>query len=119
MLARISEIIVSAELASAHSKNIVAAELASAHPIFINMEKTYLKDVSQKVGESVTVAGWVHSRRDMGKIIFIDLRDSTGLLQVVFAPNNKEVLELANDLRPEFCVRIKGQINERPEKQRN
>ena len=83
------------------------------------MEKTYLKDVSQKVGESVTVAGWVHVRRDMGKIIFIDLRDSTGLLQVVFAPNNKELLEAANALRPEFCVRIKGQVNERPEKQRN
>jgi aspartyl-tRNA synthetase len=71
------------------------------------------------VGESVTVAGWVHVRRDMGKIIFIDLRDSTGLLQVVFAPNNKELLEAANALRPEFCVRIKGQVNERPEKQRN
>jgi len=83
------------------------------------MEKTYLKDVSQRVGESVTVAGWVHVRRDMGKIIFIDLRDSTGLLQVVFAPNNKELLEAANALRPEFCVRIKGQVNERPEKQRN
>jgi len=83
------------------------------------MEKTYLKDVSEKVGESVVVAGWVHVRRDMGKIIFIDLRDSTGLLQVVFAPNDKELLERANALRPEFCIRIKGQVNERPEKQRN
>jgi len=83
------------------------------------MEKTYLKDVSQKVGESVTVAGWVHVRRDMGKIIFIDLRDSTGLLQVVFAPNDKELLEKANGLRPEFCISIKGQVNERPEKQHN
>ncbi len=83
------------------------------------MEKIYLKDISAKVGESVTVAGWVHVRRDMGKIIFIDLRDSTGLLQVVFAPNDKELLERANALRPEFCIRIKGQVNERPEKQRN
>ncbi len=82
------------------------------------MEKTYLKDVSQKAGKSIVVAGWVHARRDMGKIIFIDLRDSTGILQVVFAPNDKELLEKANDLRPEFCIRIKGQINERPEKQR-
>ncbi|MFH1047587.1 MAG: aspartate--tRNA ligase [Patescibacteria group bacterium] len=82
------------------------------------MEKIYLKDVSKKVGESIVVAGWVHVRRDMGKLIFIDLRDSTGLLQVVFAPNNKELLAKANVLRPEFCVRIKGMINERPEKQR-
>ncbi|MFC1638876.1 aspartate--tRNA ligase [Patescibacteria group bacterium] len=83
------------------------------------MEKTYIKDVPSEVGQSVYVAGWVHVRRDMGKIIFIDLRDSTGLLQVVFAPNDKELLEAANGLRPEFCVRIKGQVNERPEKQRN
>ncbi|MBU0625795.1 aspartate--tRNA ligase [Patescibacteria group bacterium] len=83
------------------------------------MKKIYIAETGKKIGEKVTAAGWVHARRDMGKIIFIDLRDSTGLLQVVFAPNNKDLLTQANALRPEFCVQIKGQINERPEKMRN
>jgi aspartyl-tRNA synthetase len=83
------------------------------------MKKNYIAETTKKIGQSITVAGWVHARRDMGKIIFIDLRDSTGLLQVVFAPNNKDLLARANILRPEFCIQIKGQINERPEKMRN
>lgn len=67
----------------------------------------------------MVVSGWVHARRDMGKIIFIDLRDMSGMLQVVFLPNNKEALELATSLRPEYAVRITGIVNERPEKMRN
>lgn len=70
-------------------------------------------------GHEVTVSGWVHARRDMGKIIFIDLRDLSGLMQVVFLPNNKEALEIANSLRPEYVVRITGIVNGRPEKMRN
>ncbi|MFH2063400.1 MAG: aspartate--tRNA ligase [bacterium] len=83
------------------------------------MKKKYVREVSGLVGQRVDVAGWVHARRDMGKIVFIDLRDSTGLLQVVFIPSNQELLAKAMDLRPEFCVRITGTVNERPEKMRN
>ncbi|MEA3249160.1 MAG: aspartate--tRNA ligase [Patescibacteria group bacterium] len=83
------------------------------------MEKTFVKDTPEGVGKKITVAGWVHARRDMGKIIFIDLRDSTGLLQVVFPPKDAGLLEQANALRPEFCIAITGTVNERPEKMRN
>lgn len=78
-----------------------------------------MADVASKAGEKVTVAGWVHARRDHGKIIFIDLRDNTGLLQVVFAPDFADAHKLADNLRPEFVVSIKGTINKRPEKMVN
>ncbi|OIO52418.1 aspartate--tRNA ligase [Candidatus Uhrbacteria bacterium CG_4_10_14_0_8_um_filter_58_22] len=81
--------------------------------------KKYIAEIPKLVGESVEVAGWIHARRDMGKIVFVDLRDSTGLLQVVFVPGNQELLAQAMSLRPEFCVRIRGTVNERPEKMRN
>ena len=61
------------------------------------MEKTSIAEVVNKAGEQVTVSGWVHARRDHGKIIFIDLRDYTGLLQVVFAPDSPEAHKLANE----------------------
>ena len=51
------------------------------------MTRTWVADTINKVGQEVTVNGWVHARRNMGKFIFIDLRDRTGLLQIVFAPN--------------------------------
>ncbi|MFC1598347.1 aspartate--tRNA ligase, partial [Patescibacteria group bacterium] len=83
------------------------------------MERTWIIDTVNKVGEEVLLKGWVHVRRDMGKLIFIDLRDMTGMTQVVFLPNHKEVLEQASALRPEFVVAIKGQVNARPEKNVN
>ncbi|MBI4458374.1 aspartate--tRNA ligase [Candidatus Uhrbacteria bacterium] len=83
------------------------------------MSRSMISDIVAKKGEQVTVAGWVHARRDMGKIIFIDLRDASGLLQVVFLPSNKEVLAQADKLRPEFAVSLTGTVNERPEKMRN
>jgi aspartyl-tRNA synthetase len=83
------------------------------------MQRIFISDTAAEVGKEVVVCGWVHARRDMGKITFIDLRDRTGLLQVVFIPSNKELLEQARVLRPEFVVRITGAVNERPEKLRN
>lgn len=80
------------------------------------MPREFVIDIVPKVGEKVTVMGWVHARRDMGKITFIDLRDRTGLLQVVFIPSNKELLEQARVLRPEFVVALTGTVNARPEK---
>ncbi len=83
------------------------------------MKREFIADIVPKVGQETTVAGWVHARRDMGKLIFIDLRDRTGILQVVFLPSDKELLAQASQLRPEFCVSIKGQVNTRPEKLKN
>ncbi len=83
------------------------------------MQRIFITETAEQVGKEVVVSGWVHARRDMGKITFIDLRDRTGLLQVVFIPSNKELLEQARVLRPEFVVRLTGTINERPEKLRN
>ncbi|MBI2411446.1 MAG: aspartate--tRNA ligase [Candidatus Kerfeldbacteria bacterium] len=83
------------------------------------MERTWIIDTLQKTGQEVVLKGWVHVRRDMGKLIFIDLRDRSGICQVVFLPNHKEALEEAARLRPEFVVEIRGQVNARPEKQVN
>ena len=80
------------------------------------MARIAIAAVVKKVGKKVKVSGWVHSRRDHGKIIFIDLRDRSGLLQVVFEPGNKEAYELAEKLRPEYVVALEGTINQRPEK---
>jgi aspartyl-tRNA synthetase len=83
------------------------------------MTKTYVRDSIGKVGEEVTLMGWVNARRDMGKITFIDLRDSTGTVQVVFLPMDKDLLEKAHGLRPEYVIALTGKVNERPEKLRN
>jgi len=63
------------------------------------MKRLPIIDVVAKAGEQVTVSGWVHTRRDHGKIIFIDLRDRSGLLQVVFAPDKGQAYEQASQLR--------------------
>lgn len=78
------------------------------------MERTPILETAGKAGQEVKVMGWVHTRRDHGKLVFIDIRDRSGILQVVFIPSNKEAHELAQKLRSEFVVAITGQINERP-----
>lgn len=83
------------------------------------MERTWIADTVSAVGQEVLLQGWVHVRRDMGKLIFIDLRDKTGVCQVVFLPNHEEALAEASKLRPEFVVSITGTVNARPEKQVN
>ena len=79
------------------------------------MERTEIRFVPELVGKQVLVKGWVHTRRDHGKIIFIDLRDRSGLLQVVFTPGNKETYELAGQLRSEHVVAITGTVAQRPD----
>ncbi len=79
------------------------------------MPRFLVKDASKHIGEKVRVCGWVNARRAHGKILFIDLRDISGIMQVVFIPSNKEVYELAEKLRPEWVVEIIGQIVKRPE----
>jgi len=79
------------------------------------MRSHYCGQVNEKlVGQEVTVAGWVHRRRDHGGVIFVDLRDRDGLLQIVFDPDNKEQFSEAEKLRNEFVVQIRGLVRERP-----
>ncbi len=71
-------------------------------------------EVSNKnIGESVTVMGWVQKRRNLGSIIFIDLRDRTGILQLVFDENDGEVFEKAKELRSEFVIAAEGKVRKR------
>ena len=74
---------------------------------------------SDEVGKSITVAGWVHSRRDHGGLIFVDLRDHTGLVQLVINPDRAEVFRLAESLRDEFVIRVSGVVTERGEGLKN
>ena len=76
-------------------------------------------ETSKKVSENITVAGWVHSRRDHGGLIFIDLRDHTGLVQLVINPDKKDAFSLAESLRDEFVVRACGMVAERGEGLKN
>jgi aspartyl-tRNA synthetase len=79
------------------------------------MRSHYCGQVNEKlVGQEVTVAGWVHRRRDHGGVIFVDLRDREGLLQVVFDPDNQAQFNEAEKLRNEFVVQIRGLVRERP-----
>ena len=66
------------------------------------------------IGREVTVAGWVHRRRDHGGVIFIDLRDREGLLQIVFDPDRAEIFAEAERLRAEFVLVVQGRVRERP-----
>jgi len=79
------------------------------------MRTHYCGHVNEKlIGQTVEVAGWVHRRRDHGGIIFVDLRDREGLLQIVFDPDAAEVFREAERLRNEFVIRVKGRVRERP-----
>lgn len=84
------------------------------------MRSHYCGEVNEShVGQEVTLCGWVNRRRDLGAVIFLDLRDREGLVQVVFDPDLPEVLDTANTLRNEFCVQVKGKVRARPESQVN
>ena len=80
------------------------------------MRSHYCGQVNEQlIGQVVTVAGWVHRRRDHGGVIFVDLRDREGLLQIVFDPQAAAVFAEAERLRNEFVVRVTGQVRARPE----
>lgn len=81
--------------------------------------RTLTKDTPQSVGKEVILKGWVGARRDHGKLIFIDLRDRWGTVQVVFTPEKKELLEQANRIRLEWVVEIVGMVKERPKGMQN
>ena len=84
------------------------------------MRSHYCEQVNEhELKNQVTVAGWIHKRRDLGGLIFADVRDRTGLLQVVFDPDLADMFAEANKLRQEFCVQITGEVRARPEGQIN
>ncbi len=65
------------------------------------------------VGQQVTLCGWVNRRRDLGSLIFIDMRDREGIVQVFFDPDREEAFQLASELRNEFCIQITGTVRAR------
>src|SRR3989344_8165531 len=83
------------------------------------MERTLTNQTQNSVGKQVKLLGWVQTRRDHGKIIFLDLRDREGIVQLVCTPQEKEVYELAQTIRPEWVVEVEGEVKERPEAMRN
>ena len=83
------------------------------------MERTYIKDLKEKIGEEVKLDGWVNIRRDHGKLIFIDLRDATGMVQMVALPNHTDAHQIAGTIRPEWVIEVIGKVNARPERMVN
>ena len=80
------------------------------------MRTHYCGQVTEALlGEEVNICGWVHRRRDHGGVIFIDLRDREGLLQVVFDPDTAEAFGIAERVRSEYVLRVEGRVRERPE----
>ena len=80
------------------------------------MRSHYCGQVEQSlIGEEVSVCGWVHRRRDHGGVIFVDLRDREGLLQVVFDPDRPEIFAEAERIRSEFVLAVRGKVRARPE----
>src|SRR3989338_2453156 len=94
------------------------------------MKRTYIAETKDLVGKEVDLFGWVNVRRDQGKIIFIDLRDRSGVVQMVFVKSPEievksksaerfNLYDLAEKLRPEWVIRVKGLVKARPEKMIN
>ncbi|HPR09605.1 MAG TPA: aspartate--tRNA ligase [Candidatus Saccharibacteria bacterium] len=81
--------------------------------------RTLAIDSPQQVGKTISACGWVHSRRDHGGLVFIDLRDHTGLLQLVIHPEAAEAFKIADELRDEFVARATGEVKERDDALKN
>jgi len=80
------------------------------------MRTHYCGEVTEKfIGETVEICGWVNRRRDHGGVIFIDLRDRSGLVQVVYDPDIEDVFKMAEQVRNEFVLKITGLVRARPE----
>src|SRR5947199_3068175 len=80
------------------------------------MRTHYCGEISAElVDREVTLCGWAHRRRDHGGVIFVDLRDREGLAQVVFNPERRDAFAVAEKVRNEFVLRVKGKVRRRPE----
>jgi len=84
------------------------------------MKRILAKQAIERVGEEVKLAGWVNTKRKMGKIVFIDLRDASGIIQLVFLPeSNKEIEFVLESVKPEYVIEVQGKVNSRPKSQIN
>ncbi|HZD52373.1 MAG TPA: OB-fold nucleic acid binding domain-containing protein, partial [Woeseiaceae bacterium] len=80
------------------------------------MRSHYCGEINESlIGHAISVAGWVHRRRDHGGVIFVDLRDREGVLQVVFDPDHPEIFAEAERIRSEYVLAVKGTVRPRPE----
>lgn len=80
------------------------------------MERTHIGELSAQVGKTVSISGHIHVRRDQGKMIFLEIRDMSGIVQGVVLPNHADAKTIAEKVRPEWVVRIEGIVNKRPER---
>ncbi|GAA4880999.1 aspartate--tRNA ligase [Ferrimonas pelagia] len=84
------------------------------------MRSHYCGQVTEALnGQEVTLVGWVNRRRDLGGVVFLDLRDREGIVQVVYDPDLEEAFATASSLRAEYCVQVKGLVRLRPDSQIN
>ncbi len=82
-------------------------------------KRVLIKDLHKHVGDEVSVSGYIDVRRDHGKLVFVDIRDRSGVVQAVVLPNHKDALEVAQELRSEYVVTVSANVNKRPEKMIN
>lgn len=83
------------------------------------MTRTLARETPEQIGNSVTVSGWVNSRRDHGGLIFIDIRDHSGVVQFVVNPDQAQAFALAESVRDEYVLSVTGQVKERDESLKN
>jgi len=83
------------------------------------MKRILISEAVSHIGETVKLAGWVNVRRDHGKLVFVDLRDRSGIVQTVILPDNEDAYVAAKELRAEFIVEMEGLVKERPGKAKN
>ncbi|MGI6637073.1 MAG: aspartate--tRNA ligase [Minisyncoccales bacterium] len=81
----------------------------------MTQKRVLAEDAPKLINEEIKLSGWIQTIRSHGKIIFADLRDASGLIQIVFLPSNSEITEIANKIHPEWVVEITGKVNKRPE----
>ena len=79
------------------------------------MQRTLNKDLPNEIGKTVSISGWVDVRRDHGKLIFLDIRDRSGIVQTVVTPKAAEALDIAKELRAQWVVAVEGEVKARPE----
>ena len=79
-------------------------------------ERILIQDAAAKVGETIRLSGWISVRRDHGKLVFFELRDRTGRVQLVVTPEKSDVIEAAKEIRAEYAVNVNGLVKARPAK---